>query len=172
MSDFDGGFDGCFGGGMDTGDIGGDSFDAGIGSGLDPSDGGMDDLNAQLQAREASVIAGLDAGKLWEDSRYDGEGHAINLEEPATDENGNVVGYMINDTSGSGKVFATTEELENAGLFNGEQILITKNETQEIQETEEVEKTFGERVRNMSLDDLNVERGRLIELGVLDDTNN
>ena len=91
---------------------------------LDSSD--MDDINAALQSG-GTLDASVDSSALWGDKEsFDASDHAIGIDEPAFDENGDTVGYMIRDTSGSGKEFATTEELENAGLFENEQILITK----------------------------------------------
>jgi hypothetical protein len=87
----------------------------------------MDDINAALQ--DGAVLdASIDADVLWGDKEsFEGVDHAIGIDEPVFDEAGEVVGYNIRDT-GSGKDFATTEELEDAGLFNSEQILISKDE--------------------------------------------
>jgi len=123
----------------------------------------MDEINAVLQSG-GTLDASVDSGVLRGNKEsFEAADHAIGIDEPAFDENGDIIGYMIRDTGGSGKEFASRDELENAGLFKNEQILISKNEVHENEET------FGERVRNMSLDDLNAERERLIELGVLDD---
>jgi hypothetical protein len=87
----------------------------------------MDDINAALQ--DGAVLdASIDADVLWgEKDNFESIDHAIGIDEPVFDETGEVVGYNIRDT-GSGKDFATTEELEDAGLFDTEQILISKDE--------------------------------------------
>lgn len=44
------------------------------------------------------VTAGTDAGKLWNDARFDGGGHRIVVSGAVKDPAGNVVGVIVNDT--------------------------------------------------------------------------
>jgi len=87
----------------------------------------IDDINVALQ-EGGTLDASVDSGVLWgEKDSYEGIDHAIGIDEPVMDETGEVIGYNIRDT-GSGKDFATVEDLSDAGLFDNEQILITKDE--------------------------------------------
>lgn len=88
----------------------------------------MDDINAALQATEARIDASVDAKVLWgETESFEKVDHSIAIQEPTFDDDGDIVGYLINDTSGSGKTFAEVDELEDAGLFRDEQLVISKN---------------------------------------------
>ncbi|MDR0518577.1 MAG: hypothetical protein LBG82_00765 [Clostridiales Family XIII bacterium] len=85
----------------------------------------IDDINAALQDG-GTLDASIDSDVLWgEAEEFEGIDHAIGIDEPVFGESGEVVGYNIRDT-GSGKDFATVEELADAGLFDSEQMLITK----------------------------------------------
>ena len=151
-------------------------FEANLNSIPDLSDSEMDvsldldDDRLDLGSEPADVSLDVDTGEIYDDGTLPGDIGYIqgNNEEGLEGDCGLATAAgNLNRVTGSelseNDMVHTAEELENAGLFNNEQILITKNETQESEET------FGERVRNMSLDDLNAERERLIELGVLDD---
>jgi hypothetical protein len=57
---------------------------------------------AQAIKENKAVIASVDAGRLWEDSAYNRNGHAIVVYDGEFDENGNITDVWINDT-GEGK---------------------------------------------------------------------
>jgi hypothetical protein len=52
----------------------------------------------QALANGQGVITNHDAGELWNDSRYDGSGHAVNTTGAVQDSDGNTLAYVINDT--------------------------------------------------------------------------
>ena len=86
----------------------------------------MNDINATLQSG-GTLDASVDSNVLWgENSSFEEINHAIGVDEPCFDDNGNITGYLIRDT-GSGKNYATVDELKDAGLFANEQILISTN---------------------------------------------
>jgi len=87
----------------------------------------IDDVNSALQ--DGAVLdASVDSGVLWgEKDNFEQIDHAIGIDEPVMNDTGEVIGYNIRDT-GSGRDFATTEELAEAGVFDNDQILISKKD--------------------------------------------
>ncbi|MDF1871399.1 PAAR domain-containing protein [Vannielia sp.] len=72
------------------------------------------------------VVSGHDAGRLWNDPAYNGGGHAVHTTGGIVDQNGDTIGYTINDTGNNeqGRVLAADDYADS---MDGGDIAITDN---------------------------------------------
>lgn len=86
---------------------------------------GTTDTVDDALANGQGVISAHDAGELWNDPNYAGGGHAVHTTGAIQDQNGDTLGYTINDTGSDQNGRVLTKDEYNDSILSGVPFAVT-----------------------------------------------